>query len=59
MILPEGIRLMSGKGQLAEKIWKFIGSMPPPATEHERIASASLWLRERCWSQKRRLERTR
>ena len=49
--------LMSGHGQLAEKIWKFIGSMPPPATDHERIAS--LLLRERGWSQERRLERTR
>jgi hypothetical protein len=49
--------LMSGQGQLAEKIWKFIGSMPPPATDHERIAS--LLLRERGRSQERRLERTR
>jgi hypothetical protein len=49
--------LMSGHGQLAEKIWRFIGSMPPPATEHERIAN--LLLRERGQSQERRLERTR
>ena len=49
--------LMSGQGQLAERIWKFIGSMPPPATEHERIAS--LLLRERGQSHERRLERTR
>jgi hypothetical protein len=48
---------MSGQGRLAEKIWKFIGSMPPPATDHERIAS--LLLRERARSQERRLERTR
>jgi hypothetical protein len=48
---------MSGQGPLAEKIWKFIGSMPPPATDHERIAR--LLLRERGRSQERRLERTR
>src|SRR5215471_5203939 len=49
--------LMSGHGQLAEKIWKFIGRMPPPATDHERIAR--LLLLERGGSQERRLERTR
>jgi len=49
--------LASGQGQLAEKVWKFIGSMPPPATDHERIAR--LLLRERGRSQERRLERTR
>jgi hypothetical protein len=49
--------LMSGQVPLAEKVWKFIGSMPPPATDHERIAS--LLLRERGRSQERRLERTR
>lgn len=30
--------LVSGQGPIAEKVWKFIGSMPPPATDHERIA---------------------
>ena len=49
--------LSTGQGQLAEKIWKFIDSMPAPATDHERIAS--LLLRERGRSQERRLERTR
>ena len=48
---------VSGQGQLAEKVWKFIGSMPPPATDHERMAR--LLLRERSRSQERRLERTR
>ena len=48
---------VSGQGPLAEKIWKFIGSMPPPATDHERIASALLRARGR--AQERRLERTR
>jgi hypothetical protein len=48
---------ISGQAQLAEKIWKFIGSMPPPATDHERIAS--LLLRERDRARERRLERTR
>jgi len=48
---------MSGQGPLAEKIWTFIGSMPRPATDYERIASELL--RERGRSQERRLERTR
>jgi Relaxase/Mobilisation nuclease domain len=48
---------VSGQGQLAEKIWKFIGSMPPPTTDRERMAS--LMLRERGQSQERKLERTR
>lgn len=48
---------MSGEGRLAEKIGKFIGSMPPPATDHELIASRLL--RERDRSQERRLEHTR
>jgi hypothetical protein len=48
---------MSGEGRLAEKIWKFIGGMPPPATDHELIASRLL--RERDRSQERRLEHTR
>ena len=48
---------MSGQGPLAEKIWKLIGSMPPPATDHERIAN--MLLRERGRPRERRLERTR
>jgi hypothetical protein len=49
--------LTSGQAALAEKVWKFIGSMPAPATDRERIASSLL--RERGRSQERRLERTR
>jgi hypothetical protein len=49
--------LMSGQGQLAEKTWKFIGSMQPPVTDQER--TAGLLLRDGDCSQERRLERTR
>jgi hypothetical protein len=49
--------LVRGQGHLAEKIWKFIGSMPPPATDHERTASRLLCERDRY--RERRLERTR
>jgi hypothetical protein len=48
---------MSGQGQLAEKTWKFIGSMQPPVTDQER--TAGLLLRDGDCSQERRLERTR
>jgi hypothetical protein len=30
--------LMDGHGRLAEQVWKFIGGMPPVATDNERIA---------------------
>jgi hypothetical protein len=30
--------LMDGDGRLAEQVWKFIGGMPPVATDNERIA---------------------
>jgi hypothetical protein len=30
--------LMDGHGGLAEQVWKFIGGMPPVATDNERIA---------------------
>jgi hypothetical protein len=30
--------LMDGRGPLAEQVWKFIGGMPPVATDNERIA---------------------
>jgi hypothetical protein len=31
--------LTDGHGALAEQVWKFIGGMPPVATDNERIAS--------------------
>jgi len=49
--------LLRGQGQLAEKDRMFIGRMPPPMTDHERIAAPLL--RERDRSRERRLERTR
>jgi hypothetical protein len=30
--------LIDGHGRLAEQVWKFIGEMPPVATDNERIA---------------------
>jgi len=48
---------LSDERQLAEKIWKFVGSMPPPAPDHERMAS--LLYRERGAGEERSFERTR
>ena len=48
---------MSGEGRLAEKIWKFIVSMPPPVTDDERLAN--LLPRQHGPTRERRLERTR
>ena len=49
--------LRSGQGRLAEKIWKFIGSMPPPVTDDERLVN--LLSRQHGPTRERRLERNR
>jgi hypothetical protein len=45
--------LMNGDGRLAEQVWKFIGGMPPVATDNERI------VRGRQWGAAREEQRTR
>jgi hypothetical protein len=48
--------LEAGQGELAQKIWGFIGGMPPPLTADEQLAQKPA---ERVRTRERHLERTR
>jgi hypothetical protein len=50
--------LEAGQGVLAQKIWGFIGGMPPPLTTDEQLA-AEVEERSRARARERREERTR
>jgi hypothetical protein len=50
--------LEAGQGELAQKIWGFIGGMPPPLTTDEQLA-AKLVERTRIRERERQEERTR
>jgi hypothetical protein len=50
--------LKAGQGALAQKIWGFIGGMPPPLTSDEQLAQ-NLAERSRTRERERHLERTR
>ena len=50
--------LEAGQGALAEKIWGFIGGMPPPQTTDEQLAT-KLEERTRIHARERQEERTR